>query len=101
MAKWADYGIFAVRFNAAHTHIDRVRAFPDTGDSFGSVVEFARTQVIAAIKKGTTFVTIVKNADGKWSLGKEVFVITINGTEYIKTRRDNTAADNLDNLPEF
>ena len=29
MAKWADYGISAVRYNSEHTHIVRVRAYPD------------------------------------------------------------------------
>ena len=30
MSKWADYGISAVRYNSAHTHIDRVRAISTT-----------------------------------------------------------------------
>lgn len=25
MSKWADYGVSAVRFNSAHTHIDKLR----------------------------------------------------------------------------
>jgi hypothetical protein len=101
MAKWADYGIYAVRFNALRTHIDRVRAMPDDGESFGSSVEMARTEVISAIKRGVTFVTIIKDTNGKWLLGSKVFIVTINGTEYIKTVNDDTAKDNLDNLPEF
>ena len=101
MPKWADYGIYAVRFNALRTHIDRVRAMPDNGDSFGSSVEMARTEVIAAIKRGVTFVTIIKGTNGKWNLGSKVFIVTIHGTEYIKTVNDDTAKDNLDNLPEF
>lgn len=101
MAKWADYGIHAVRYNIPRTHIDRVRAMPDNGESFGSTVEMARTEVISAIKRGVTFVTIIKDGDGKWKLGAKVFVVTINGAEYIKTVNDNTTKDNLENLPEF
>jgi hypothetical protein len=101
MAKWADYGIYAVRFNVRRTHIDRVRAMPDNGESFGSSVEMARTDVISAIKREVTFVTIIKGTDDKWKLGSKVFIVIINGTEYIKTVNDNTAQDNLDNLPEF
>lgn len=101
MSKWADYGISAVRFNSAHTHIDRVRAHPDNGDTIGTAAEYARADIIAAIKKGTSFVTIFKGGDGRWNKGQSVYIIKVNGTEYIKTVDNGKAVDNLDNLPEF
>ena len=101
MAKWADYVITEVKFNAKHTHIDKVRAREDNGETLESAQEYARQDVVKAINKGTTFVTAFKNNDGKWNKGEDVFVIEINGADYIKTKRDNTANDNLDNLPEF
>ena len=101
MAKWADYGISAVRYNSAHTHIDRVKAHPDNGDTIGSPIEKSRQEVISAIKGGTTFVTIIKNSEGKWIKGQPVFIIRINGTEYIKTVDNGKQSDNLENLPEF
>jgi hypothetical protein len=101
MAKWADYGIYEVRFNNAHTHIDRVRAYPDNGEQFGTTVEFARTEVVAKLKDGVTFITIFKTDDAKWRKGQPVYIIKINGTEYIKTVDNGKAVDNLDNLPEF
>lgn len=101
MAKWADYGISAVRFNAARTHIDRVRAHPDNGESIGAGAEYTRQDVVAAIKNGTTFVTIFKTSAGKLNKGESVYIVRINGTEYIKTVADGQAKDNLDNLPEF
>lgn len=100
MAKWADYVITEVRFNTKHTHIDKVRAHKDTGEALGSVQEYTRQDVVKAINSGTTYVTAFKN-DGKWTKGENVFVIKINGTDYIKTKKDDTAKDNLDNLPEF
>lgn len=100
MAKWADYGISAVRYNAKHTHIDRVRAHPDNGDTIGIAVEFERATVIKAIKDGYTFVTIISNG-GKWKKGQPVYIIKVNGTEYIKTVDNGKEADNLENLPEF
>lgn len=51
MAKWADYCISAVRFNSQHTHIDKVRTHPDNGDSIGSSSDYARQDVVAAIKR--------------------------------------------------
>lgn len=101
MNKWADYGISAVRYNVAHTHIDRVRAHPDNGDTIGASSEHLRTDIVAAIKKGTTFVTILRGSDGNWKKGQSVYIIKINGIEYIKTVDNGKAADNLENLPEF
>ena len=65
MSKWADYLISAVRFNNKHTHIERVRA---------------------AIKKGRTYLTIVKHSNGKWNKGQPDYVIKVNRPEYIKDR---------------
>jgi hypothetical protein len=101
MSKWADYGISAVRYNIAHTHIDRVRVHPDDGDTIGASSEKTRSDIVAAIKKGTTFVTILKGSDGKWKKGQPIYIIKVNGVEYIKTVDNGKAADNLENLPEF
>jgi hypothetical protein len=101
MSKWADYGISAVKFNYAHTHIDKVRIHPDNGDTIGASSEHNRADIVAAIKKDITFVTILMGNDGKWKKGQPVYIIKINGIEYIKTVDNGKAVDNLDNLPEF
>ena len=74
MSKWADYCVSAVRFNSAHTHIDRVKALPDNGDNLGSAVEFTRQQVVTEIKNRVTFVTIFKGNDGKWQKGQPIYI---------------------------
>ena len=101
MEKWADYGISAVRFNSAHTHIDRVRVHADSGDQMGAPSDWSRQDVIAAIKNGTTFVTIPKNSAGNWTKGQPVYIVKINGIEFIKTVNNGRASDNLDELPEY
>lgn len=101
MAKWADYCIFQVRYDEHHRHIDRVRAYPDLEDSLGAAVDFLRTQVIAAIKQGTTFITVFRGSDSKWTRGQVVKIIHVNGTEYIKTIDNGREEDNLENLPEY
>ena len=101
MTKWADYGISAVRFNAARTHIDRVQARPDNGDTIGSPIDWSREDVVAAIRRGTTFVSIFRGADGKWTKGRAVFIVRINGIEFIKTTENSRTIDNLDDLPEY
>jgi hypothetical protein len=42
-----------------------------------------------------------KNSQGTWDKGKRVYVIRLNGVDYLKTVNDNKLVDNLDNLPEF
>jgi hypothetical protein len=101
MSKWADYGISAVKYNATHTHIDKVRIHPDNDDSIGASSEYTRMQVVADIKKGKTFITIFKGNDGKWQKGQPVYIIKVNNIEYIKTVDNGKATDNLENLPEF
>ena len=101
MTKWADYGISAVRYNAARTHIDKVRAHADQGESIAAYSEYTRVDVIAAIKGGTTYVTIFKDENGSWKQGQRVHIIKVGGIEYIKTVDNGKAVDNLENLPEF
>jgi hypothetical protein len=101
MAKWADYLISEVSYNAKHTHIDKVKVREDKGDTVGEVKIYSRQSIVDAIDSGTTFMTILKNASGKWDKGQKVFVIIINGTKYIKTVDNNKEQDNLENLPEF
>ncbi|MEN9153231.1 DUF3892 domain-containing protein [Xanthomonas euvesicatoria] len=100
MAKWADYGISAVRYNAAHTHIDRVRIHQDNGDTFGKATEHERAAIVKAIKEGVTFITI-PYANSQWQKGQPVYIIKVNGVEYIKTVDNGLPRDNLENLPEF
>lgn len=101
MAKWADYGISAVNFNTAHTHIDRVKVHVDNGESIAQPSVWLRTDVINALENGKTFVTILKNTEGNWVKGQPVYIIHVNGVKYIKTVDNGKAVDNLDNLPEF
>jgi len=101
MVKWADYCISAVRFNNEHTHIDTVRKHTDGDSTIGDGTEVSRRIVISDLKRGVTYVTIFKEQNGKWQKGQKVYIVTVNGTEYIKTVEDRTTKDNLDNLPEF
>ena len=79
-----------------------VRVHKDNGETLEAPEEFMHQTVVKAINDdGITFVTAFRSNDGKWRKGEDVFVIHVNGVAYIKTKRDNTTRDNLDNLPEF
>jgi hypothetical protein len=101
MAKWADYGISAVRFNSLHTHIDHVQINVDNRESIGAAQDCARADVVAAIKRNGTFISIFKNASGNWAKGQPVFIDRVAGIEYLKTVPNGKPIDNLDNLPEY
>ncbi len=101
MTVWADYGISKVRYNSERTHIVKVMAHQDNGSSMGTGTEMTRSQVVAAIERGTTFVTILRASDGKWNKGQDVHTVTVNGVKYIRTDGNSRASDNLENLPEF
>jgi len=101
MAKWADYGISRVRYNTRRTHIDKVEVRADREDSFGVVQVWTRDQVVSALNRGTTFVTILIGADDTWDLGEKVTTVTVNREEYIRTDQNQQASDNLGSLPEF
>ncbi len=101
MAKWADYCISAVRYNQQHTHIDQVKVHVDSEETISDVSVWTRADVVKSLESGKTFVTILKNAAGKWIKGQTVYIITVKGMKYIKTIDNGKEADNLENLPEF
>jgi hypothetical protein len=98
--KWADYLISAVRYNAAGTHIEKVRVHVDNADSVGPASEWTRSKVIAQLEAGYSFVTILKS-NGKWQKGATVRIVVIHGEKFIRTDADQTKEDNLGGLPRF
>jgi len=101
MDKWANYGISAVRYNTEHTHIINVRVHVDNGDTMGSAKEWIRNEVVSAIDKDQTFITIMKDSNGNWAKGQDVHIVSINDVNYIRSDKNNLASDNLENLTEF
>lgn len=101
MTKWADYLISSVRYNFEHTHITHLYVHEDKGDSIGEGETYTRQTIVDAIGKGTTFVTVYKNSQGKYEKGQKVFVIKVKGVSYLKTTDNSKEEDNLENLPEF
>ena len=99
--KLADYYITKVRYNPAHTHIDKVKLRPDNSGTVGSEYEWMRADVVNTLQNGKTFITIVANGINQWKKGEDVRVVTVNGTKYIRTDANSKASDNLGNLPEF
>jgi len=101
MSKWANYGISAVKFNSERTLVEKVIAQLDLETIFGTPSEFSRNEIVTAVKRNLSFITIFTRDDGKWKKGQVVRLANINGQEFLKTVDDPAEADTLDNLPEF
>ena len=101
MAKWADYCISKVKYDADEKFIEKVEVREDKGDSIGSPSIWKRSDVVSKIEAKKTFVTILKTSEGKWKRGQDVHVLKINNVKYIRTDKNEKESDNLENLPEF
>jgi hypothetical protein len=100
-SKWADYLISKVRYDSDETEIIKVKSHEDKGDKVGSSFEETRDEVVENLNEGTSYCTIFKNDEGKWEKGEDVHPVTVEGETYIRTDRNQTAEDNLGNLPTF
>ena len=97
MSKWADYCISHVRYNSAGTHIDQVTVRTDIDDKLTDSIILSRTEVLNALKSGSTFITVYKE-DNMWQKGAFVKLIKVDGTYYIKTVLNKLKKDNLGKL---
>jgi hypothetical protein len=90
-----------VRYNAAGTHIDKVRVREDKGEKVGPPGIWERSAVVTSLEANSTFMTITKASDGAWQPGANVSIVRVRGAKYIRTDADATAEDNLGDLPRF
>ena len=94
----ADYSISGVRYDVEHKLIQLVRVH--TEPSHFLLGDYSRHQVVASIRRGDRWITIVQ--DGvDWRTGADVHVVTVNGKEYLRTDWNEVEEDNLGELPEF
>jgi hypothetical protein len=98
MDKWADYCISAA--NHDETSITELKVHQDTGE-LGHGETWLRNKVVSSIEGGKTFLTIIKNSNGRYDKGANVHIFKLNGKKYLKTVADQTEKDNLGYLPGF
>ena len=102
MAKWADYLISGIWFTQIGNskYVSHVMVHVDNGDTISTPgKKWTKDEAIAAIKNGKSFCTIRWNYnDAAWNIGAAVEYERVGGVEYLRTRKDASSADNLDNL---
>ncbi len=96
MAKWADYLISQVAKDA-NGNISKVLLHIDNGDSVSVIGVRTKDEVIALLKKGYSVKTILWIYP-KWLEGANVHYVSEYSGEYLRTSRNTTDKDNLDNL---
>jgi len=93
-----DYYVSAVKYNSDNTHIATLRVHEMGTDGLKKAVEMTRPQVIDLINKKKTFSTMTKGADSNWKAGAKLEIVQVT-TDYLKTKKDSSTKDNLENLP--
>ena len=102
MEKWADYLISGVRTNPNLTLIDSVEVHSDFNAVVHETLKLSRTDIINNIKRGLTYTTVYKTKTGKLRKGEKIYLVNVNGEDYLRTdKKSNAAQDNFDNVPEI
>lgn len=92
--------ITGVKYNAAETQIVAVEVRADQGGTMGLPTRATRGDVIAAIDRGTSYVTAYER-QGRWIRGEDVRIVSIGHERFLRTDRNAVRADNLGNLPRI
>lgn len=100
MAKWADYLISGIWFSdTPHKHVSHVMLHTDSDTDITRGTKHTKNEVIALIKKKQTVRTMTWNyTSGGWRGGALVGYESLASGEYLRTHKDATVTDNIDNL---
>lgn len=101
MAKWADYLISGIWISEVSNskYISHVMLHKDTDTTFEHGVKTGKDDVIRLIKAGRTVVSIKWDyVKATWVKGAAVTYENRLGVDYLRTVKDATVTDNLDNL---
>ena len=88
-------GVSRIVYDASHTYALTLVVHPIFGNFVGEAAPYTRANVIKSIQAGAKFSMLQKDDDGMWSYGPRIFVVVVNGIEYLKTGIDNENADRL------
>ena len=100
--KWADYLISAVRYDSDLNNrmVAYLKVHEDVGHSVGESKTWTKAELIEALAKGKTFVTILRDGSGNWKKGYDVS-ITVSKEIFIRTDFKSIPGDFLEDLPDF
>jgi len=101
MAQWADYGLWKVEYDHRTHRIVKAAVVPNPYYTARSEEqEMSREEIVAALREGKTFVALRKHGN-MWHKGASVFLMEVNGEDYIRMHKTEVAMDSRDGLEEF
>ena len=94
-------GISKVRYDKHHTSIDSAiqHLIDDDGIHEGKLV--TRKDIVSNLFSRIICKVIIPGPNNIWDYGADIKVVTIHGTDYIKTDSNPIPCDKIGNLPEF
>lgn len=96
--KMATYYISGVWFTENNT-ITHVNLHPSSNNNLGKGTKTVESTVISLIENKHVVRTVTWNyTTAKWREGADVKVVELNGKKYLRSQKDSTVRDNLDNL---
>ncbi len=102
MEKWADYLISAVRYEESlnSKFISHFKVHLDNGNSVGEGSTWTKQEVLEALLKGETFLTIYKMNGGKWKKGGAVTISKVDKI-YLRANSENLSENDRVDVQEF
>lgn len=97
MADDVNFCISGVKYDSEETLIGIVKIHQNLDGEMSEAYYWFRDSVLNYIKAGYSIWTVYEE-NGQWQKGEQVIIDTVNGTEFIKTKQDDTPKDNLGNL---
>ncbi len=94
------YGIYSVRYDEKHSHIDEVKAYRIEEGTQGEEYIFSRDEIIEMLESKYKIYTYIKRETG-YEKGSEIGVHVIDKKKYMKTNARRCKNCNLMNLPEY
>ena len=102
MEKWADYLISAARYEESLNSkiISYFKIHCDNGNSVGEGSTWTKQEVLEAMLKGETFLTIHKMNGGKWKRGRAVTISKVDKI-YLRSDSENVKEHDRVDVQEF
>jgi hypothetical protein len=94
-------GISKVRFDKNHTCIDGAiqHLIDNDGVHEGKLV--TRKDIVSNLYSRITCKVVIQGPNNTWDYGADIKLVTVHGTDYIKTDSNPIPCDKIGNLPEF
>lgn len=101
MSGKADYAVSRVRYSPDRRRIFRAHVHPIRPATLGPAVEATRSQLIAALRAGRTFMTVKVDKSGTFAAAAVIQLVEEEGQLFLRTDRAVLSRDLLDGTQEF